>query len=172
MGLAAPPQSLRLMHGRSAMKPLTRRVVQALLYEAIAVAIVAPVLSWVFDTPPLSALALTLATSAVALAWNFVYNSLFERWESRQAVRGRSAVRRLAHSLGFEIGLVVLLVPLIAWWLDVTLLQALVADIGLMVFFFVYTMVFTWGFDRVFGLPASATVLEAAAPAPPTAGSS
>jgi uncharacterized membrane protein len=136
--------------------PLQRRVLQALLYEGIAVAVVAPTLAWVFDTPPLSALALTLATSAVALAWNCIYNALFERWESRQAVRGRSAARRLAHSAGFELGLVVLLVPLIAWWLDVTLWQALLADLGLMAFFFFYTMAFTWAFDRVFGLPLSA----------------
>lgn len=138
------------------MTPLQRRVLQALLYEGIAVAVVAPTLAWVFDSPPLAALALTLATSAVALAWNYVYNALFERWESRQAVRGRSAARRLAHSAGFELGLVVLLVPLIAWWLDVTLWQALLADLGLMAFFFFYTMGFTWAFDRVFGLPASA----------------
>jgi len=138
------------------MTPLQRRVLQALLYEGIAVAVVAPTLAWVFDSPPLSALALTLATSAVALAWNYVYNALFERWEARQAVRGRSAARRLAHSAGFELGLVVLLVPLIAWWLDVTLWQALLADLGLMAFFFFYTMAFTWAFDRVFGLPASA----------------
>ena len=138
------------------MTPLQRRVLQALLYEGIAVAVVAPTLAWVFDSPPLSALALTLATSAVALAWNYVYNALFERWESRQAVRGRSVARRLAHSAGFELGLVVLLVPLIAWWLDVTLWQALLADLGLMAFFFFYTMGFTWAFDRVFGLPASA----------------
>jgi uncharacterized membrane protein len=138
------------------MTPLQRRVLQALLYEGIAVAVVAPTLSWVFDSPPLAALALTLATSAVALAWNYVYNALFERWEARQAVRGRSAARRLAHSAGFELGLVVLLVPLIAWWLDVTLWQALLADLGLMAFFFFYTMGFTWAFDRIFGLPASA----------------
>ncbi len=154
------------MSTRLSMSPRTRRVVQALMYETIAVAIVAPVLWWVFDSSPLSALALTLATSGVALTWNFVYNSLFERWEARQPVRGRSAARRLAHSLGFEIGLVVLLVPLIAWWLGVTLLQALIADIGLMVFFFFYTMAFTWGFDHVFGLPASATLST-----PPGAGS-
>jgi uncharacterized membrane protein len=138
------------------MTPLQRRVLQALLYEGIAVAVVAPTLTWVFDSPPLAALALTLVTSAVALAWNYVYNALFERWEARQAVRGRSAARRLAHSAGFELGLVVLLVPLIAWWLDVTLWQALLADLGLMAFFFFYTMAFTWAFDRVFGLPASA----------------
>ena len=138
------------------MSPLRRRVLQAALYEGIAVAIVAPTLAWLFDSPGMTALALTLATSAVALSWNYVYNALFERWESRQAVKGRSAARRLAHSAGFELGLVVLLVPLIAWWLDVTLWQAFLADLGLMAFFFFYTMAFTWAFDRVFCLPASA----------------
>ena len=138
------------------MTPRVRRVIQALLYEAIAVAIVAPVLVWMFDHPPLSSLALTLVTSLVALSWNYVYNAWFERWEARQPVKGRSAARRLAHSAGFELGLVVMLVPLLAWWLEVTLWVAFVADLGLMAFFFVYTMAFTWGFDRMFWLPDSA----------------
>ena len=43
-----------------------------------------------------------------------------------------------------------------AWWLKVSLLEALVADLGLLLFFFAYTVAFTWAFDRVFGLPASA----------------
>lgn len=139
-----------------AMSPRTRRIVQALLYEAIAVAIVAPVLSWGFDHPPGSSLLLTLLTSLVALSWNYVYNALFERWEAQQPVKGRTATRRLVHSAGFEVGLVVMLVPLLAWWLEVTLWQAFIADLGLMAFFFFYTMAFTWAFDRVFGLPASA----------------
>ena len=50
----------------------------------------------------------------------------------------------------------VLLVPIMAWWLGVTLVQALVYEAGLILLFLVYTYLFTWGFDRVFGLPASA----------------
>jgi len=30
-------------------------------------------------------------------------------------------------------------------------------NLGMNIFFFVYTFAFTWGFDRVFGLPASAS---------------
>ena len=48
------------------------------------------------------------------------------------------------------------LVPVFAWWLDVSLWQALVMDLGLVVFFLIYTFVFNWAFDLVFGLPASA----------------
>ena len=70
---------------------------------------------------------------------------------------GRSLCRRIAHAVGFEGGLVFTLVPLFAWWFDVSLWQALVMDLGLVVFFLCYTFAFNWGFDRVFGLPASAT---------------
>ena len=49
-----------------------------------------------------------------------------------------------------------LLVPLVAHWLDMSYWHALITDLGLLLFFLVYTMVFTWVFDRVFGLPASA----------------
>ena len=64
--------------------------------------------------------------------------------------------RRIAHAIGFEGGLIAFLVPVFAWWLGVSLWDALVMDLGLVVFFLVYTFVFNWAFDRVFGLPASA----------------
>jgi uncharacterized membrane protein len=41
-------------------------------------------------------------------------------------------------------------------WLDISLTAALVANLGLLTFFFFYAIAFTWCFDRVFGLPASA----------------
>lgn len=138
------------------MTPRTRRILQAILYEVFAVAFVSPVLSFVFDEPASSSFGLAIVLSAIALAWNYIFNGLFERWEARQAVRGRSLARRLAHGIGFEGGLVIILVPVMALWLRVSLLAAFVANLGLLVFFFVYAIVFTWAFDRVFGLPASA----------------
>ncbi|MCC7326826.1 MAG: PACE efflux transporter [Burkholderiales bacterium] len=138
------------------MTPRTRRVVQAILYEVFAVAFVSPVLSFAFDEPPASSFGLAIVLSTIALTWNYVFNSIFERWESRQAMRGRSAARRLAHGLGFEGGLAIILVPVMASWLQISLWAALLANLGLLAFFFVYAMAFTWAFDRVFGLPESA----------------
>ncbi|MCD0416735.1 PACE efflux transporter [Rubrivivax sp. JA1024] len=144
------------MNWSATMSPTTRRVVQAILYEIGAVSFVGPALSWGFDQPVGESLALALLMSAIALGWNYVFNALFEAWEARQAVKGRSARRRLAHGIGFEGGLAILLVPLAAWWLQTTLLAALLAELVLLAFFFVYAIVFTWAFDRVFGLPRSA----------------
>jgi uncharacterized membrane protein len=135
--------------------PKIRRVVQAVLYELFALAFVAPMLSWLFGRSGWSTIALTLLMSTIALGWNYVFNTLFERWEANQAVTGRSWRRRVAHGFGFECGLAAILVPVMALWLDITLWEALVADIGILLFFLVYTVVFTWCFDRVFGLPSS-----------------
>lgn len=138
------------------MSPIRRRVLQAVLYELIAIAIVGPLLSLAFGKSQASTFGLAVVLSTIALAWNYVYNWLFERWESRQTVRGRSFARRLAHGLGFEGGLVVLLLPVMSVWLDISWIAALLANLALLVFFFVYAIAFTWAFDRVFGLPASA----------------
>lgn len=140
----------------SSMRPRTRRVLQAILYEVFAIAFVGPVLSVAFDKPATSTLGLAFVLSSIALAWNYVFNALFERWEARQSVRGRSFLRRLAHGAGFEGGLVVLLVPVMAFWLEISFFDAFLANLGLLAFFFVYAIAFTWAFDRVFGLPESA----------------
>jgi uncharacterized membrane protein len=145
------------------MSPLNRRILQAVLYEVFAIAFVGPVLSFAFDEPQTSALGLAVVLSTIALTWNYVFNWIFEKWESRQVVRGRSFARRLAHGAGFEGGLAVILVPVMALWLDISLAAAFVANLGLLVFFFLYAIVFTWAFDRVFGLPASAAKPEAKA---------
>ncbi len=92
----------------------------------------------------------------IALVYNFAFNCGFEAWERRQSRRGRNFRRRLAHGALFEIGLSLLLVPFLAWWMQVGLIEAFLYDAGLTLMFAVYTVVFTAGFDRVFGLPASA----------------
>ena len=138
------------------MQGIRRKVVYVSLYEGFAIVAATLGLAGMSGQGTQVAGLMAVAASVVAVAWNLVFNTLFERWEARQSVRGRSVARRVAHALGFEGGLVVFLVPLMAWWFGITLLQALVMDLGLVVFFVCYTFVFNWAFDRVFGLPTSA----------------
>ncbi len=133
-----------------------RRIIYVTLYELIAIAVVTLAMLLFTEHGLGSSGGMAVGSSAIAVVWNLVFNYFFERWELRQPVRGRSPARRVAHAIGFEGGLLFWLVPFIAWWLGVSLWQALLLDIGLLVFFLIYTFVFTWVFDRLFGLPASA----------------
>lgn len=132
-----------------------RRVLQAILYEGLAISAVVPAVAYLFDHPLDSTIVLSVIMSTIALIWNYIFNALFERWESRQVSKDRTLTRRLTHGIGFEGGLALILIPFMAVWLKVSLLDALVADLAIVAFFFVYTMSFTWAFDKVFGLPES-----------------
>lgn len=144
------------------MQGIQRKIVYVGLYEAIAIVCASIGLAALSGAGAGKSTALAAATSVIAVVWNLLFNTLFEAWESRQARRGRSLARRIAHAVGFEGGLAAILVPLFAWWLGIGLWEALLFDAALLVFFLAYTFVFNWSFDRVFGLPASAAAPRAA----------
>ena len=141
-----------------------RRFVFVALYELFAIA-AASMLFMLIGQQPGASGAMAVVASALAIAWNMTFNHFFERWELRQPVRGRSVRRRMAHALGFEGGLALMLIPLMAWWFGVSLWEATLMEAGLLVFFLLYTYAFNWGFDRIFGLPASA---QQRPPVPPS----
>lgn len=155
------PTTLPTTQRAGTLQGAKRRILYVSLYELIAIAVATYGLALVTGAGAAHSSVIAAVSSVIAVLWNLAFNYLFERWEVRQAVRGRSMLRRVAHAIGFEGGLVFLLVPLFAWWFKVGLWQAFVMDIGLMVFFLCYTFVFNWGFDRVFGLPASAAAPQA-----------
>lgn len=138
------------------LQGIRRRIVYVGFFELFAIAISTAGLAYFSDSSVGRASVAAVVSSVIAVVWNLVYNTVFERWELRQIVRGRSWKRRVAHAAGFEAGLILTLVPFFAWWLDISLWQAFVLDLGLIVFFLVYTFGFSWVFDRLFGLPASA----------------
>lgn len=138
------------------MQGFKRKLVYVCIFETIAIAICTVGFALQSGKSLAHAGALSVANSVIAVLWNLLFTSLFEAWEARQQVGGRSVRRRIAHATFFEAGLLLLLVPLSAVWLDITLPHALLMNIGFAAFFLVYTFLFNWGFDRVFGLPASA----------------
>jgi uncharacterized membrane protein len=138
------------------LSPIRRRILFALMFEGIGLAITTLGLMAFSGDDATTAGGAAMGTMTIALIYNYAFNWAFETWEKRQPTRGRSLKRRLAHGALFEGGLVLLMVPFLAWWMSTGLIEALVYDIGLLIFFAVYTIGFTWAFDRVFGLPASA----------------
>lgn len=129
-------------------KKLGERILHAVLYEACAMALLVPLAAMLMQENVLRMGALALMMSTVAMLWNMVFNAWFERLEKRFGWRRTVAVRS-AHALGFEGGLVVMLVPLAAWWLGVGWWQALLLDLGFFVFFLPYTYVFNWLYDHL-----------------------
>jgi len=120
----------------------------AVLFELLALLLCAPLMSWALGVSFTHAGLLTLMISLVAMSWNVIFNTLFDRLE-RQFRWQRSFGVRLLHAVTFEAGLILAVVPLAAWWLDIDLVAAFVLDIGLVLFFLPYTLVYNWCYDKV-----------------------
>src|SRR6218665_3016401 len=98
------------------LQGLWRRVIYVTLYELIAIVVGTAGLAWLTGQSAGHSGGVAVATWAVARLGDLVFKWAFQAWESRQTVRGRNVRRRIAHAVGFEGGLVVILVPILAWW--------------------------------------------------------
>lgn len=95
-----------------------------------------------------------IVSSLVATAWNYVYNLGFDLAMLR--LRGsviKTHPLRALHALLFEGGLLVLLLPFVAWMLGVSLWQAFLFDLAIAIFYIVYGYAYNWAYDRVFPMP-------------------
>ncbi|MBJ9425791.1 PACE efflux transporter [Acinetobacter seifertii] len=140
------------------MQGLKRRIVYVSSYEVIGMVISSVGLALlagdsVEHTGPLSVMITT-----IAVTWNFIYNILYEKWEARQDSKSRTVKRRVVHAIGFQITLVIFLIPLIAWWMDISLVAAFWLDVAFIIIIPIYTFIFNWTFDKLFGLPVSAQI--------------
>ena len=131
----------------SFQKSVKERFFHALGFEVLAVAICAPLGAWLLGYSLAHMGLLTLMISLIAMLWNMVFNIVFDGAQRRLGFT-RTLVARAVHSILFEIGLILAVVPLAAWWLDIGLWEAFVLDIGIVLFFLPYTFIFNWTYDH------------------------
>lgn len=138
------------------MQGWKRRLTYVVFYELITLLIISTAFYLSSEKDAAHAAVLGVVTVVLAIIWNTLYNTVFEWWESGLVKRGRDAWRRVIHAVGFEAGFVLITLPLFAWWLDLSLWDAFVLDMGLTLFFMFFTLFYNWVFDHLFGLPLSA----------------
>lgn len=133
------------------MRTFRDRVRHALLFEAVALAIFIPGSAVLFGQPLEHMGVIGIVSATIATLWNFVFNMGFDRalLRLRGSVRKTMALR-VAHTLLFEAGLVIMLIPMIAWYLDIGLWAALLMDVAIVVFYLVYGFLFNIAYDWMF----------------------
>ena len=139
------------------MRSTSDRIRQAVSFEVVGLLIVIPLFSFAFGHPLDEIGLLAVFGATAATVWNYVYNLVFDHLLRRATGTPRKTMPvRVAHAIMFEATLLVLLLPLVAWWLDITILEALVIDLFFAAFYAVYAFAFTWAYDTVFPPDGSA----------------
>ena len=138
------------------MRTIRDRIRHTLLFEGIAIVISTIVAVLILQKPVLTVGSLAITLSIMAMLCNYFYNLTFDHWRMRRGESSpnqRSLGIRILHALGFEACFIILTLPLIAWWLSLSLLQALLLDIGFALFFVAYAFVYNWCYDKLFPVP-------------------
>ncbi|ALP42286.1 PACE efflux transporter [Aeromonas schubertii] len=133
------------------------RLRHTLGFELLGVALCAPLASWLLGLELGHTGVMAIGLTLIATVWNYGYNLMVDRWMARHL--GRVEKRwheRLLHALGFEGGLLLISLPLIAWWLSLSLWQALLMDLGFALFYLVYAFFYNLAYDKIFPIPQSA----------------
>lgn len=136
------------------MRSTPDRIRHALLFEGLGLAIVIPVGGWVFGLPVADMGIVAVVSATLATLWTYIYNLMFDRVMFRRVGHTRKSIGlRVIHAFLFEGGLLLVLMPFIAWYLSISLIAAFWMDIAFATFYLVYAFVYNWLYDIVFPLP-------------------
>ncbi|MEF2551847.1 PACE efflux transporter [Aurantimonas sp. A2-1-M11] len=136
------------------MRSTPDRIRHAISFEILGLALITPIGAWLFHVPLADLGVVTIVGATIATIWNYVYNLGFDHLMQRlRATTRKTPLIRIVHAILFEVCLLVFLLPVIALYLEVSLLQALLMDASFAAFYAVYAFAFNWGYDRLFPLP-------------------
>ena len=125
-----------------------RRNVHALSYEIILLVIIALALSFIFEMPLEVTGVLGVFMAVTSVIWNMVFNHYFEKFEAKHQLK-RTVRVRILHAIGFEGGLMLATIPMVAYAMNMSLWQAIVLDFSLTLCILVYTFIFQWCYDLI-----------------------
>ncbi|OEE57586.1 transporter [Enterovibrio norvegicus FF-454] len=132
------------------MRTMTDRIRHAIAFEVIGLILIVSILSqFGFDAAHTGLMG--IAFSVIATGWNYIYNVWFDKaMMKRTGTTKKTQKQRILHAVLFELGLLWITLPAMAWWLNIGLWQAFVMDIGLVAFYLVYAYVFNLAYDKLF----------------------
>jgi len=124
------------------------RIFHSVLFEAIALIFVITAATVFTDAGAKSATGLAVGLSLIAMCWNYIYNLGFDRIFGQNRIE-RTVKMRIGHGLGFELGMIFATLPLMMWVLKLDFWTVFVMDIGVVIFFLIYAIVYNWAYDLI-----------------------
>lgn len=100
-----------------------------------------------------------LAFSIVATLWNYIYNIWFDKALLTLTGSVQKSIKiRVIHAIMFEAGLLIVTIPFIMWWMEMGFVEAIIMDLGLVVFYLIYAFVYNLAYDRLFPVPQKQSI--------------
>ncbi|GGZ88629.1 hypothetical protein GCM10007161_20200 [Ignatzschineria indica] len=130
------------------VRSLKERFFHALLFEVLAILFTMLIGIFLLHKPVDAMGVVSVLISVTALLLNIVFNWIFDKLFP--FVNGERPVSiRILHALSFEATLILFTIPMLAYILSVSLTEAFMIEVGLLIFFLFYTYLYNWSYDQI-----------------------
>ncbi|WP_201542961.1 PACE efflux transporter [Psychrobacter immobilis] len=127
------------------------RIRHAVGFEIIALILSIPIMSFFFSFDIKDIGVIAIVGSIMATIWNYGFNIVFDKGMVRfKRSTFKTPAIRVLHVLLFESGLLMLYLPMVAWYLGISLWQAFIMDASLVGFYLFYNLSYNWAYDKIF----------------------
>ncbi|WP_144210570.1 PACE efflux transporter [Shewanella donghaensis] len=124
------------------------RVFHSVLFEVLAVTLSIAGLAIFTDHDVASLSGTMIVIASIAMVWNYAFNWVFDLYVKGDKTK-RTFSMRIFHVSLFEAGLLVLTIPVMAYFLSVSLWNAFLMDLGVTIFITIYAFLFNLSYDHI-----------------------
>ena len=118
------------------------RIINVFIFEAVAIFIITPLFSFIFNKPLVSIGFIAVLTSIIAMLINYVFNLFFDKWYSYPRYK------LLVRTVLFQIVILSFFIPFVMFMLDFSFYQSVVYNTSGSLFFMSYFYVYNFIFEK------------------------
>ena len=119
------------------------RLINVFIFEAIAIFIITPLFSFIFNKPLASIGFIAVLTSIIAMLINYIFNLFFDKYYTY------SKYKLLVRTVLFQIVILSFFIPFVMFMLDFNFYQSIVYNTSGSLFFMTYFYVYNFIFEKV-----------------------
>lgn len=119
------------------------RLINVFIFEAIAIFIITPLFSFIFNKPLASIGFIAVLTSIIAMLINYIFNLFFDKYYTY------SKYKLLVRTVLFQIVILSFFIPFVMFMLDFDFYQSIVYNTSGSLFFMTYFYVYNFIFEKV-----------------------
>ncbi|WED29433.1 PACE efflux transporter [Vibrio sp. DW001] len=127
---------------------LKERILHMVLFELIALILMVTLATLIIGKDASKMAGLAVVLSLIAMGWNDIFNWSYDRLSGADR-NARTFKVRVLHCLGFELGIMLISFPVLMWALKLGFWAVFVMDIGVVMFFLLYSIGFNWLYDTI-----------------------
>ena len=119
------------------------RIINVFIFEAVAIFIITPLFSFIFNKPLASIGFIAVLTSIIAMLINYVFNLFFDKWYTYPKYK------LLVRTILFQVVILSFFIPFVMFMLDFSFYQSVVYNTSGSLFFMTYFYVYNFIFEKV-----------------------